>query len=260
VALAIVLGPAGLGMSAAMAGMWGGMAGGALTGGLEGGWKGALMGAAIGGALGAVGGWGVSNIGKGFGYGMLAAGAGYAGATNSWDSFAGGIVGGLAGAAVGSGINNFAARQLDQTPPSPSRPTNGPDGEAKNALNDPIISNKNVRSEMDRAWKESNPGSGNNPNRHEQGGWITGDLNKGELNVQRWPQGSQSRMTAPPQPNGTVAGFHTHPNTGSKWNPLPSSDDIGATIGSGVDHYVVSETKIYGIDHRTGNTWDAATR
>lgn len=260
---------AGAGAPFIIAGCIGGMLGGGITGGLEGGARGALFGGLIGGGLGAFGGWGVDKFGWGFGAGMLVAGAGVAGATDSWDAFAGGLAGGLAGWAAGSGINSFAnARRLEQGPSSPGRTTNGPDGEAKNALNidkkpdvnDPIISNKNVRAEMDRAWNESNPGPGFNPNRHEQGGWITGDLNKGELNVQRWPQGASSSMNPPSPPSNAVAGFHTHPNTGIGWDPSPSPLDKISTVESGIDHYVVSETKIYGIDHRTGNTWDAATR
>ncbi len=39
---------------------------------------------------------------------MLVAGAGVAGATDSWDSFAGGLAGGLAGTAIGNGINSFS--------------------------------------------------------------------------------------------------------------------------------------------------------
>ncbi len=95
---------AGAGAPLWIAAMAGGMMGGALSGGLGGGWKGALMGGAMGGALGAFGGWGVSTFGAGFGVGMLAAGAGVAGATNSWDSFAGGVVGGVAGAFTGNQI------------------------------------------------------------------------------------------------------------------------------------------------------------
>ncbi|MFH1202244.1 MAG: RHS repeat-associated core domain-containing protein [Candidatus Omnitrophota bacterium] len=112
VALAFVLGPAGLyWVGSTMAWAIGGAAGGALTGGLEGGWKGALIGGALGGALGGFGAWGVREFGAGFGYGMLAAGAGVAGATDSWDSFAGGVVGGIAGAAVGNIWNDFTGAQ-----------------------------------------------------------------------------------------------------------------------------------------------------
>lgn len=44
--------------------------------------------------------------------GMFAAGVGMAAATNSWDSFAGGFVGGVCGAAVGGGITNAYSQQF----------------------------------------------------------------------------------------------------------------------------------------------------
>jgi hypothetical protein len=91
-----------------MAGMIGGAVGGAITGGLQGGWKGALMGAAMGGVLGGLGGWaaGLKNFtGNMILGGMAATGIGLAAATDSWDSFAGGIAGGLAGLAIGNSIN-----------------------------------------------------------------------------------------------------------------------------------------------------------
>jgi RHS repeat-associated protein len=100
-----------------IAGMLGGMTGGAITGGLEGGWQGALIGAGMGGALGALGGWGVANFGWQFGAGMLVAGAGVAGATNSWDSFAGGFTGGITGAAVGNGMDSYFHDPLSSTDP-----------------------------------------------------------------------------------------------------------------------------------------------
>jgi hypothetical protein len=105
----LVLGPGGAlaWYGATMSWAIGGAVGGAISGGLDGGWKGALMGAGIGGALGGFGAWGVGQYGWGFGAGMLVAGAGVAGATNSWDSFAGGITGALAGTAIGNGINSF---------------------------------------------------------------------------------------------------------------------------------------------------------
>lgn len=102
----------GLGAPLWLAGMAGGFFGGALTGGLEGGWKGALVGGAIGGALGAFGGWSVKEFGWGFGVGMLVAGAGYAGATDNWDTFAGGLAGGLTGWAAGSGITSAYKEQF----------------------------------------------------------------------------------------------------------------------------------------------------
>jgi hypothetical protein len=89
-----------------------GFAGGALTGGLEGGWKGALIGGAIGGALGAFGGWGVDKFGASFGIGMLVAGTGYAAGTGGWEGlgyFGGGVLGGLAGTAVGAAYQSMGA-------------------------------------------------------------------------------------------------------------------------------------------------------
>jgi len=103
----VIAGPIGLNLVGwTMAGIIGGSTAGAITGGLEGGWQGALMGAGIGGALGGLGGWGVAQYGVGFAVGMLVAGAGVAGATDSWASFAGGLTGGIAGGLFGGGIVN----------------------------------------------------------------------------------------------------------------------------------------------------------
>lgn len=99
----------GAGFSLMAAGFWGGASGGALSGGLEGGWKGALIGGAMGGALGAFGGWGVGEFGKGFGYGMLAAGAGAAygiGGSEGLQRFGAGLFGGLAGGALGGYVTS----------------------------------------------------------------------------------------------------------------------------------------------------------
>ena len=64
------------------------------------------MGAAMGGALGGVGGWAVAGGHSLVLGGMFAAGVGVAAATNSWDSFTGGLVGSVAGTAVGNGVVN----------------------------------------------------------------------------------------------------------------------------------------------------------
>ena len=104
---AMVLGPAGLALvGSTMAGIIGGAVGGAITGGLEGGGQGALIGAAMGGALGGLGGWAVAGGHSFVLGGMFLAGAGTAAATDSWDSFAGGIAGTIAGATIGNGIVN----------------------------------------------------------------------------------------------------------------------------------------------------------
>ena len=104
IASAVVLGPAGIGLGLTMAGMIGGAVGGGISGGLNNGWQGALMGAGLGGVLGGIGGWGIDKFGWEFSAGMLIAGAGVAGATDSWDSFTGGFIGGLCGAALGNGF------------------------------------------------------------------------------------------------------------------------------------------------------------
>jgi RHS repeat-associated protein len=110
--LTVVLGPMGFGMSLTMAGMIGGMAGGALSGGLAGGWKGAFIGAALGGVFGAVGGWAVAGEHTFVLGAMFAGGVGYAAATDSWDSFAGGLAGGIAGGLVGGGIASTYSEQF----------------------------------------------------------------------------------------------------------------------------------------------------
>lgn len=116
---AVIAGPAGLGLvtSAWGLGAIGGAVGGAVTGGLEGGWKGAMFGALAGGALGGLGGWGYGityshGMAGQFIAGSLIAGAGVAAATDSLDSFAGGLVGGLAGAGIGKGITNAYSEQF----------------------------------------------------------------------------------------------------------------------------------------------------
>gem|GEM_PF-5864606 len=96
----------------------GGMIGGAITGGLEGGWKGALIGGALGGALGGIAGIGIDKWGTGFGIGMLVAGAGVAAATNSWDSFAGGLAGGYVGSSLANGYLSTTEGDLTETNPT----------------------------------------------------------------------------------------------------------------------------------------------
>ena len=119
VVVGVLLGPVGVAaVGSTMAGVIGGAVGGAVTGGLERGWKGALFGALGGGALGGFGAWGVAEYGWQFGAGLLVLGAGMAGATDSWDSFAGGLTGGFIGSFAAQGlantefIQNIKARSL----------------------------------------------------------------------------------------------------------------------------------------------------
>ncbi|MDP2939998.1 MAG: LamG-like jellyroll fold domain-containing protein [Candidatus Omnitrophota bacterium] len=131
---------AGWGAPLWLAGMAGGFFGGALTGGLEGGWQGALYGGLIGGALGGLGGWGLGiaqahQMAGQYIAGMLIVGAGVAGATDSWDSFAGGLTGGLTGWAAGNGINSLNKPQNGQSNNALNKATtNTNDGSTENAL------------------------------------------------------------------------------------------------------------------------------
>jgi len=112
VVAAVVLGPGGLALvGSTMAWAIGGAVGGALTGGLNDGWRGALMGGVIGGALGGLGGWagGLNNaLGDGILTGMFVGGVAITTATDSWDSFAGGLVGGVAGSVSARAVVNSA--------------------------------------------------------------------------------------------------------------------------------------------------------
>ena len=263
--------------SAATSALWGaswGFVGAAVGGAAAGAANAAISGGNIG--YGAI----IGGIGAGVGYGV-----GYGAGGGFWGAAAGGLVGGALAGGVGAELTGgdfgqgawmgaaygfaaaMAAYGASKAYYSYQRNVainqafarSSLDVDIKPGVNDSVTSNKNVRSEMDRAWNESRPGSGLDVNRHEQGGWVTSDANGG-LNVQRVPQGISSELTFSSPPRNTVAGFHTHPNTGIGWDPRPSPLDKSFTMWSGVDHYVVSETKIYGIDYRTGNTWDAATR
>ena len=229
------------------------------------------MGAAMGGALGGFGAYGVANYGWGFTAGMFAAGAGMAGATNSWDSFAGGVAGGLAGWGAGSGINNaFQPKEAEGY--NLNRPTNGnannkPDGEAQNALttdkkpsiNDPIAGNKNVGTGMDKAWTDSQAYTSN---RHEEGGWIIKN-NDGDLGVTRWPSGQTRSIQPTPKPDNAVGHFHTHPNYGTGGNGMkgPSPDaDIPFTKTYGVPGYIVDKESVIRVDPKTGEWGEVAQR
>lgn len=119
VVAAIALGPAGLAWATSSwaLGAIGGAVGGAVTGALQGGLRGALIGGITGGVLGGIGGWGVGEFGKGFGYGMLAAGGAYSASTGNLDSFAGGLAGGYAAFTVASGINSYLHDPLSSQDP-----------------------------------------------------------------------------------------------------------------------------------------------
>jgi hypothetical protein len=132
---------------------------------------------------------------------------------------------------------------------------------------DPIVNDKGVRAKMDQAWHESNPAQnqglfGRNhwsETTHEQGGWIVKNAN-GDLDVQRWPAGTQENIDHTPKPANAVASFHTHPNTGRLWPQGPIGADIRLTRSLGVNGYVISKNHIYRIDAQTGKVSIVANR
>jgi hypothetical protein len=56
-----------------------------------------------------------------------------------------------------------------------------------------ILSVPSVRAALEQAWKDSKPGITGG---HEEGGFIVRDQ-KGNLNVVRWPKGSQNSIALP---------------------------------------------------------------
>ena len=133
---------------------------------------------------------------------------------------------------------------------------------SKNQIVDPTI-----RKAFEDAWNESNPGTGIDPNRHEQGGWIV-QMPDGTIRIDRWKQGQAAGITPtdPPTDGKVIGSFHTHPNigidpvTGKEWNPRPSGERPGSTKGDvpwvlgdpnvRAPHYVISESTIYMIDNK----------
>ena len=90
-----------------------------------------------------------------------------------------------------------------------------------------ILSNQNVRSALQQAWTDSNPGVTGG---HEEGGFIVKDGDD-KLSVVRWPKGSKDSIQVPPHAGCKIDGleivtsFHTHPNTGSDYLQEPSETD-----------------------------------
>jgi len=90
-----------------------------------------------------------------------------------------------------------------------------------------VLSDTNVRSALQQAWTDSNPGVTGG---HEEGGFIVKD-DSDNLRVIRWSNGFQDTITVPPHRDckiddlEIVASFHTHPNTGSDHLQEPSETD-----------------------------------
>lgn len=249
----MLLGPGGAFMitqSWALAGGIGGALGGALSGGLEGGWKGALIGGAMGGALGAFGGW-ASSIKDGAYAGWvlaggIVAGAGVAAATDSWDSFAGGLAGGLAGWGAGTGINKSVHSWRAKNDGAFHDPNSGASGKndgnpnkalivdkGKGASGDPKIDDPEVRNQILKAVND-NITTGN-----EQGG----QGNFKYKMFERYPPGN----TEP----GKVTPFNRH------WADYEFHTHLGLH-GPGQDDWrmITSDFRVMFIkDHYVGDTY-----
>jgi hypothetical protein len=101
---------------------------------------------------------------------------------------------------------------------------------------DPVVS-----AAIEQAWIDSQ--TGDEDNRHEEGGWIVQNTETGELSVVRWPAGTRDEITPSPLPqipcHRVVGEFHTHPNPpvdeeGTEWEQGPSESDIRAAADQGL--------------------------
>jgi len=90
-----------------------------------------------------------------------------------------------------------------------------------------VLSNADVRSALQQAWTDSNPGVTGG---HEEGGFVVRDA-AGSLSVVRWQKGLQDTIQVPPHLDCKINGleilatFHTHPNTGDDYLQEPSETD-----------------------------------
>jgi RHS repeat-associated protein len=110
---------------------------------------------------------------------------------------------------------------------------------------DEPLAHANIRREIQRAYDESNPGSGWSPSRFEQGGWI---VKRGSgFAVIRWPQGiSNERIFLPPEPDGEiiVQDFHIHPNWDSPIHGA-SGDDVHVFRRNEIEQLIVDRDGVY---------------
>ena len=117
-----------------------------------------------------------------------------------------------------------------------------------------ILANAKVRSALQQAWIDSNPGI---TDVHEEGGFVVKNADE-SLKVIRWPKGLQDTIEVPPHPDckiddlEIVATFHTHPNIGSDYLQEPSETDKRAVRDDPnlkgeeyIGEFVISQAAIY---------------
>lgn len=99
----------------------------------------------------------------------------------------------------------------------------------------PALENPEIKSEIDRAWNDSQAGS--YESRHEEGGWLISN-DAGDVRLARVPAGERAGISPPPPelgPGEHVEAFvHTHPNPpvderSRLWEQGPSPADKRAT-------------------------------
>jgi hypothetical protein len=144
------------------------------------------------------------------------------------------IVGSISMGGLLSGSRDHGAREGD--PAAGNHGVCPPTGQQ--LAKDPTV----VRA-LDKAWRESHPGTSDNV-RREQGGWIY--ARNGKTIVRRGPAGTKDSFDPrnPPQIAGAllVATFHTHPGFASQgMYPKPNIDDILLANRQGVPGLVVVE-------------------
>jgi hypothetical protein len=120
-----------------------------------------------------------------------------------------------------------------------------------------LLNYPEVQQALEQAWVDSH--SGDQANRHEEGGWVYMETTTGAITVLRAPRGDRAviDVSTPVTAPGSVivATFHTHPNPASEgWHPGPSLGDMQSASILGVPCLIRAEDGIYttGPDSRRG--------
>jgi len=170
----------------------------------------------------------------------------------------------LAGAAAGNIAGNSVVEKIQSGGESTalSKSQGGQSSGNSNGQSmsgDEIAKNPRVRSQMEKAFKESKDNAVPEIDVRENGGWI-----KKGGQVERWPEGSSSGMDPTPKPSGAIGSFHTHPYGNDV--PLihqPSMPDTIWNQEQGVPGFIIDRQSIMRIEPNcigTGCFHDVVTR
>lgn len=130
---------------------------------------------------------------------------------------------------------------------------------------DAIVENQRVRSEMERAFRESGDNAASLSDVHEQGGWIIRNKD-GSSDVQRWQAGTSGGIRPSSQPNNAIAHFHTHPygktegfyHGPSAYPQFPN--DYQTTINVGMPGFVIDRVSIFRIETQCNGCYHDITK